>query len=72
MAEVAKGACPNCKELCSIEEYKEYKENGKIIMAPPDIKCQCGVVLRATVPFFKVSESGYELRIKNPSDSERT
>lgn len=59
--------CPNCQAVCAIKRYRMYKEGDKTFAAPPHIHCECGEVLEAVVPLFKVSGSGYVLQVK-PKD----
>ena len=55
--------CPNCNALNPIEKYQPFKLEEKTVMASPDVKCKCGVIIRAIVPMFCVSKSGYQFKI---------
>jgi RNase P subunit RPR2 len=53
--------CPNCKEL--LTKGESHLQPNSRAYATPDITCKCGQELRWTVPMFRVTQSGYVLRL---------
>lgn len=60
--------CPKCGQKHQVGPYFRHEEEGKIYYAPNDVTCSCGLTLRWTVPFFKVTASGYVLRVKHDDE----
>lgn len=56
--------CPKCGQPHERSEYHTRPSTGQdsIVCSPYDIECPCGIALRWSVPFFKVTQSGYVLR----------
>lgn len=63
---MAQEPCPQCNRLHTRGEY-ETRPNS-IQVAPRDIHCSCGLILRWSVPIFKVTASGYVLRVLNKDE----
>lgn len=64
-----RGVCPVCEQTHSSEPtsvFEETDSTGKKVKyhARPDVFCSCGQILRWTVPLFKSTENGHELRVK--------
>lgn len=56
-------ACPKCGTKHTRGEYLAHQQGGKTIMLPHDAQCGCGLTLRWSVPIFRMTQSGYVLRI---------
>jgi len=58
--------CPNCGTPHEAGEYTRRPDlqepGGGVPHCPPDVKCECGVTLRHTVPIFKIGD-GWVWRI---------
>lgn len=56
--------CPHCGVMHEVGDYSprpdlRKPEHKGTPWAPPDVRCVCGALLRASVPVFKVNASGY-------------
>lgn len=52
--------CPKCGTKHEVGNYVTWPpEAGKRYSAPPDVECPCGLVLRHSVPIFKVDPYGW-------------
>lgn len=58
-------SCPKCGKVHTRGDYK-HQANG--VVTPPDIDCECGLALRWSVPIFKITGSGYILRIRKDTE----
>lgn len=56
-----KEPCPKCSTLHIRGDYE--LQPGTKRYTPRDVHCQCGLLLRWSVPLFKMTASGYILRI---------
>lgn len=59
-----KEPCPKCGVEHEVGPYLRWPEGGNIFVAPEDVKCNCGIVLRIMVPVFKMNEHGWLWKIK--------
>ena len=68
MPEIISAPCPKCQVIHAQKEREGWSESERIIIAPPDVICECGLILRWCVPLFKVNKSGCELRAKTEEE----
>lgn len=57
--------CPKCGK---VHTQGEYKNQASGVVTPADIDCECGIALRWSVPIFKLTQSGYILRIRKDTE----
>jgi hypothetical protein len=61
--------CPRCSRTHERGDYLPHQEGGHTVVGPHDIHCRCGLLLRWSVPIFKLTESGYVLRVLRDNET---
>lgn len=59
--------CPKCGTVHTLGKYEPRPGTSQV--APRDVQCQCGLILRWSVPIFKTTASGYVLRVLRDNET---
>ena len=56
--------CPRCERKYPQGPYLTWMEELVGFTAPSDVQCECGLILRATIPLMPLTASGWHWEVK--------